>query len=80
MRRSERTSAERLGGGQAARATPFLFQFKLVDRLQCQQSGTVKYTSQAADNMLSLQVMHLVGPADTMVYQVVGIVVVVCVV
>ena len=56
MRRSERTSAGRLGGGESARATPSLFQFRLVDRLQCQQSGTVKYTTQPADNMLSLQV------------------------
>lgn len=56
MRRSERTSAGRLGGGEGARETPSLFQFRLVDRLQCQQSGTVKYASQAADNLLSLQV------------------------
>ena len=56
MRRSERTSAGRLGGGEDALNTANLFQFKLVDRLQCQQSGTVKYTTQAADNLLSLQV------------------------
>ena len=56
MRRSERTSAGRLGGGASARVTPSFFQFRLVDRLQCQQTGTVKYTTQPADNMLSLQV------------------------
>ncbi len=56
MRRSERSNGSRLGGGDAARETPGLFQFRLVDRLQCQQSGTVKYTTQAADNLLSLQV------------------------
>eukprot|EP00752_Nemacystus_decipiens_P002407 g2270.t1 len=56
MRRSERSSAGRLGGGEAAVNTASLFQFKLVDRLQCQQSGTVKYTPQAADNLLSLQI------------------------
>lgn len=56
MRRSERSSAGRLGGGDAAVNTASLFQFRLVDRLQCQQSGTVKYTAQAADNLLSLQV------------------------
>lgn len=56
MRRSERTSAGRLGGGEAAVNTAGLFQFRLVDRLQCQQSGTVKYTATAADNLLSLQV------------------------
>ncbi|CAN0187122.1 unnamed protein product [Ectocarpus sp. 6 AP-2014] len=56
MRRSERTSAGRLGGGDGARETAGLFQFRLVDRLQCQQSGTVKYTTQAADNLLSLQI------------------------
>lgn len=56
MRRSERMSAGRLGGGESARMTPSYFQFRLVDRLQCQQSGTVKYTTQTADNMLSLQV------------------------
>lgn len=56
MRRSERTTAGRLGGGESAKVTPSFFQFRLVDRLQCQQSGTVKYTTQPADNMLSLQV------------------------
>lgn len=56
MRRSERSSAGRLGGGEGGLHTPSLFQFRLVDRLHCQQSGTVKYTSQAADNLLSLQV------------------------
>lgn len=59
MRRSERTSAGRLGGGESARVTPSFFQFRLVDRLQCQQSGTVKYTTQPADNILSLQVRVL---------------------
>lgn len=57
MRRSERTSAGRLGGGEAALNTASLFQFRLVDRLECQQSGTVKYTTQAADNLLGLQVL-----------------------
>lgn len=56
MKRSERTNAGRLGGGESAMTTPSLFQFSLVDRLQCQQSKTVKYTTQAKDNMLSLQV------------------------
>lgn len=58
MRRSERTSAVRLGGGEAVPPTPSLFQFRLVDRLQCLQSGTVKYTTQAADNLLNLQVSY----------------------
>lgn len=58
MRRSERTSSGRLGGGEAGVNTAGLFQFRLVDRLQCQQSGTVKYTPQAADNLLSLQVFY----------------------
>lgn len=38
--------------------TPSLFQFRLVDRLQCLQSGTVKYTTQAAENLLNLQVSY----------------------
>lgn len=58
MRRSEHTSAARLGGGGGGLDTAGLFQFRLVDRLQCQQSGTVKYAAQAADNLLSLQVMN----------------------
>lgn len=61
MRRSERSSAARLGGGEGGLQTPGLFQFRLVDRLQCQQSGTVKYTPQAADNLLSLQVLNNVS-------------------
>lgn len=56
MNRAERTGAGRLGGGESAQLTPGLFEFHLVDRLHCQQSGTVKYTTQPADNMLSLQV------------------------
>ncbi|CAM9999636.1 unnamed protein product [Pylaiella littoralis] len=56
MRRSERSSAARLGGGEGGVQIPGLFQFRLVDRLQCQQSETVKYTSQPADNLLSLQI------------------------
>lgn len=56
MSRSERTSSARLGGGEAAPQTPSLFQFRLVDRLQCQQSGTVKYSTQAAENILTLRV------------------------
>lgn len=59
MRRSERSNAGRLGGGEGAPATPSMFQFKMVDRLQCMQSNTVKYMSQAAENVLSLQVKLL---------------------
>lgn len=46
MPRSERTSAGGLGGGVGALDTAGLFlQFRQIDRLQCQQSGTVKYAA-----------------------------------
>ena len=67
MRRAERAAGGRLGGGESSRSTPSLFQFRLVDRLQCRQSGTVKYTTQAADNMLSLQVSYSVLLLETSV-------------
>jgi ubiquitin carboxyl-terminal hydrolase 5/13 len=55
MTRAERIGASRLGGNSDFVPTSAMFKFEFEDRVQCEQTGQVRYVSRP-DNMLSLPI------------------------